>query len=378
VECSFLEKVISANRESIIELDGTFSILKNEVLKRIQIFGEEYNKRKRHTFIEKARQEDYYPYKIPPTSSIQSAKQAVYDVVLETVNEKINLEGMTKKQQAAIFHLLNRSLENENLLDVLQHIATLSDEDIEKFKNVLEKTTIESIIRLSHEVTSRLDFLDFLHELVYGETRKYLKERSQLHKIIESHTWAFDSKYHLATSDKSFRTIVQRHREKAGLCSLSSEEIVQIKGIDDIPDLFLAAQRDYPTDIKHQHLLVELKAPKVKLGREEVDQVRRYADTILDSDEFDKTSVHWDIYLVSSGIKSEIEKDRNQKDKKFGILYDWPDMSIWTFTWSEIITNAREEMTLVSQHLEKKSQELAVSDYLKENYPEIFESLDKK
>ncbi|MBN2180372.1 MAG: ATP-binding protein [Sedimentisphaerales bacterium] len=376
VECSYLEKIVSANRESIIELDGTFSSLKNEVLKRIQIYGEKYRKRKKHTFIEAARKEDYYPYKSPPTTSIQSAKQAVYDVVLETVNEKINLEGMTKKQQAVIFHLLNRSLENENLLEVLQQISLLSDEDIEKFKNVLEKTTIESIIRLSHEVTGRLAFLDLLHELVYGETRKYLKERSQLHKIIETHTWMFDSKYHLATSDKSFRTIIQRHRTKAGLSSLSTEEISQIDGIDDIPDLFLAAQRDYPTDIKHQHLLVELKAPKVDLGREEVEQVRRYAETILESDEFDKQSVHWDIYLVSSRIKKEIEKDRNQKDKKIGVLYDWSNMTVWAFNWSEIITNAKEEMTLVSQHLEKKSQELSVSDYLKENYPEIFESLN--
>ena len=378
VECSYLEKIISANRESIIELDGTFSTLKNEALKRVQVYGEKYWKRKRHTFIEIARKEDYYPYKNAPTTSIQSAKQAVYDVVLEKVNEKINLEGMTKKQQAAIFQLLNRALENENLLDVLQQIAALSDDDIEKFKNVLEKTTIESIIHLSHEVTSRLEFLDFLHELIYGETRKYLKERSQLHKIIEAHTWMFDSKYHLATSDKSFRTIVQRLRTKAGLPDLSTEEINQINGIEDIPDLFLAAQRDYPVGIKHQHLLIELKAPKVNLGREEVDQVRRYADIILESDEFDKKSAHWDICLVSSGIKKEIEKDRQQKGKRLGVLYEWENMTVWAFKWSEIITSAREEMTLVSQHLEKKSQELSVSDYLKDNYPEIFENLNGK
>jgi len=378
VECSYLEEIVSANRETVIELDGTFSSLKSEVLKRVELYGAKYKRRKKHSFIEAARKEDYYPYKSPPTTSIQSAKQAVYDVVLETVNENINLEGMTKKQQAAIFHLLNRSLENENLLDVLQQIASLSDEDIEKFKNVLEKTTIESIIRLSHEVTGRIEFLDFLHELVYGETRKYLKERSQLHRIIEAHTWMFDPKYHLATSDQSFRTIIQRHRTKAGLPALSTEEMSQIKGIDDIPDLFLATQRDYPGDIKHQHLLVELKAPKVSLGREEVEQVRRYAETILESDEFDKQSVHWDIYLVSSSIKKEIEKDRKQKEKKFGILWDWPNMTVWAFTWGEIVAGAREEMTLVSKHLEKKSEELAISDYLKENYPEIFENLYKE
>ena len=53
-------------------------------------------------------------------------------------------------------------------------------------------------------------------------------------------------------------------------------------------------------------------------------------------------------------------------------------MTVWAFSWGEIIASAKEEMTLVSQHLEKKSQELAVSDYLKENYPEIFEHLNKE
>jgi len=374
VECPYLETVVSSNRESIIELDGTFSTLKNEVLKRIEFYSDSYKTKRKRTFIETARKESYYPYKNTPASSVQSAKQAVYDIVLETVNENINLENMTKKQQAAIFFLLNRSLDNENLLDVLQQIASLSDENIDKFKHVLEKTTVDSIIKLSHEVTNRIQFLDFLHELVYGKTGRKLKERSQLHKIIETQAWIFNAKYHLATSDKSFRTIIQRHRALAGLSSLSSGEIDAIAGVENIPDLFLATQRDYPTDIKHQHLLVELKAPRVDLGRDEVTQIRKYAEVISESNEFDKQSVHWDIYLVSNGLKREIEKDRDQKGKAFGILYEWDNMTVWAYSWSEIIARAREEMSLVSQHLEKKSEELSVSEYLKANYPEILKN----
>jgi hypothetical protein len=371
VECPFLDKIASANREAIIELDGSFSSLKGEVLRRVGIYEEDFRRRKRYSFIEHARKEEYYPYRTPPTTSIMEAKQAVYDVLLEKVNDKINLANMTKKQQAVMFNLLNRSLENESLLEVLQQIAAVSDEDIEKFHQVLEKTTLESIIRLSHEVTTRLDFLSFLHELVYGAKRKSIKERAQLHKIIEIHTWIFGPKFHLATSDESFRRIVQRHRQKAGLASLTSEQLEAIKGINDIPDLFLAAEREYQSGTKHQNLLVELKAPKVQLGRKEVEQVRRYADTILESNEFDKQSTHWDLFLVSSGIKNEIEKDRSQVGKAHGVLWEWREMTVWAFTWSEIITEARDEMHLVNNHLEKKSQELSVSDYVRENFPEI-------
>jgi hypothetical protein len=50
-------------------------------------------------------------------------------------------------------------------------------------------------------------------------------------------------------------------------------------------------------------------------------------------------------------------------------------MTVWAFEWSEMITRAREELQLVRDHLQKKSKELTVSDYLKENFPEILENL---
>lgn len=89
----------------------------------------------------------------------------------------------------------------------------------------------------------------------------------------------------------------------------------KIAGAGDIPDLFLAATREFPTHPKQYHILVELKAPRVKLGRKEIEQIRRYAEIILESSEFDKASTRWDLVLVSSATSAEIERDRNQKDK---------------------------------------------------------------
>jgi hypothetical protein len=142
-----------------------------------------------------------------------------------------------------------------------------------------------------------------------------VKERSQLHKIIDPHCWIFGAQFHLATSDKSFREVIRRHRKKAGLADIDEQALENIGGVDDIPDLFLASTRDFPLEPKHHHLLVELKAPRVGLGREEAQQIRRYAETILESHEFDTVSTRWDIFLVSSRCGKEIERDRNQKDK---------------------------------------------------------------
>lgn len=375
VDCQYLDSIVTSNRELLIEMDEGFTTLKEAAFDRISDYARKVRAERKKTFIEQARQEEYYPYHDITQDPIAGVEQAVYDVALEKINETANLGNMTRKQQEIVFKLLKRSLENESLLEVLQEVAKLSDEDVERFRRVLARTTLESIIKLSSEVTNRLTFLDLLHILVYGPDAKTVRERSQLHRIIDSHCWMFGPQFHLATSDKSFREVVRQHRIKASLSEIDEEALERVTGVADIPDLFLAATRDFPIRPKHHHLLVELKAPNVALGRKEVEQVRRYADTILESHEFDKTSTRWDIFLVSTRCNKEIERDRNQKDKPHGVLFEWDTMTLWALEWSEIITNARSEMQLVRDHLKQKSQDLTISDYLKENFPEVLDNI---
>jgi hypothetical protein len=375
VDCDYLDSIITSNREALIEMDEVFAHLKDAAVEKMRDFGKRLRADQKHRFIERAREEDFYPYRDAPSDAVSIASQFLYDVVLERVNESINLEGMTKKQRAVVFRLLNRALKNENLLDILDEVAKLSDEDMVKFRKVLERTTLDSIIRLSYEVTNRLTFLDILHKLVYGDISKHLKERSQLHKIIESQCWIFGPRFYMATSDKSFREIIRSHRKQAGLEDIDDDVINNISGIADIPDLFLSATRDYPVNPKHHHLLVELKAPSVNIGLKEHDQIYKYARTILNSSQFDKTSTQWDLFLVSSKASEDISLLRQQKDKPHGCTYEGENMTIWAFEWSEIISKAREEMQLVKDHLQKKSTELTVSEFLRDSFPDILESL---
>jgi len=53
-------------------------------------------------------------------------------------------------------------------------------------------------------------------------------------------------------------------------------------------------------------------------------------------------------------------------------------MTLWALEWSEIIANARAEMQLVRDHLKQKSEELTLSDYLRENFPEVLSSIRTK
>lgn len=377
-ESQYLDEVVTTNREGVIEFDPGFQAIQDAVAERVKAFRAKLRSQRSARFIEAARQEEYYPFRSTPADPIAQVERVFFDVALEQVNEHANIASMTKTQQAVVFRLLRRAVENENLLDILQEVAQLSDRDIERFRTVLERTTLDSIIKLSSEVTDRLHFLDVLHELVYGDLSAHLKERTQLHRIIEPHGWIFGPQYHLATSDRGFREVIRRHRALAGLEAAEVTDLNDIDGINKIPDLFLASQREYPTEPKHHHLVVEIKAPKVDVGSKERDQIRRYAEIIQNSAEFDKRSVHWDLYVVSADIKNEIEWDRNQSNRPRGVLYDWQNMTVRALKWSEIITAAREELRMVRDHLQSKSRELSVSEYLRTNFPEILASLEMK
>ena len=71
--------------------------------------------------------------------------------------------------QRLIFDLLHRALRDENLLEVLDKVAGLSTHDVAQFRELLERTTLQSIIRMASEVTERLTFLDVLQQILYGE-----------------------------------------------------------------------------------------------------------------------------------------------------------------------------------------------------------------
>lgn len=372
---ALLKPSLIIREEDLIDMDGAFTKLKEAAVESVKTFGERLRSNQARRFIEIAREQPHYPYREGESDPVTVVKKAVFDVALERLNSHANIEGMSKKQQAVLFQLLARANDNEDLFEIVGQIVKLSDEDLEKFKEVLDRTTLESIIKLSSEVTSRLHFLDVLHELVYGDLAPRLRERSQLHKILEPHCWLFGPRFHLAASDKGFREVVRKHRAEVGLPRADEGDLKKLAGGADIPDLFLAATRDFPSAPKHHHLLVELKAPSVVIAQKEIEQIRRYASTILQSPQFEKTSTRWDLFVVSSAIHADVEFQRQQKDKPVGLILEHTAMNVWVVAWSEIITRAKEEMQLVREHLTLKSTELNASGYLQQKFPEIFSEM---
>jgi hypothetical protein len=356
-------------------MDGTVARLRELVLERVSAYAAKLASDSQARFIERMRDLDFYPYRSVTDDPVMLLERARYEGALKVIHEQVNVDRMPKKHKEMFVKLLQRALYNDNVIDVLNAVVKLSDTDMKKLRDVLERTTLESIVQLASEVTGRIAFLDVLHDLVYGDPAKHLRERTQLHLIVERHCWLFGPHFNLATSDQSFREVVKKHREAAKLTPLSDVDVNAIKGVQDIPDLFLVASKGFHDRPQRRHVIVELKAPSVKIGDDEIQEIRHYANVIMRSDKFDKSTTSWELFVVSSVVDPGIDWQRNQENFPVGCVSQGRNMKLWCFSWAELIERARVEMALAMDNLKSRSIELQTSTYLKKHHPDIFDAL---
>jgi len=57
-----------------------------------------------------------------------------------------------------------------------------------------------------------------------------------------------------------------------------------------------------PSHDRIRHLIVELKAPDIKIGRKELDQVEDYANVLTSNSQFSSATAQWDLILIGTQL----------------------------------------------------------------------------
>jgi hypothetical protein len=77
---------------------------------------------------------------------------------------------------------------------------------------LLVRTPMSKLIEANKILTNRLDFLAAFREMVFDPaTSKLVKERKELHSILEKELWVFGDEYTLLTSDRGLDEVLARH-----------------------------------------------------------------------------------------------------------------------------------------------------------------------
>lgn len=314
--------------------------------------------------IKQLKDEKIYPFAVTTaTSSAVSQKtQEVYDAIVVKLNQtKPSIFKSSHRKYVVETLKLIIEREPEHFARILKELVGLTPEETEDFAKLLDRTTLSSIIRTSRTIVNRLDFLQSLKNMVYGDLAKFLKERSQLHKVIENETWIFGEEYNLMTSDKSFNTTIGAIRN--GIKDFSGDST--IVGGQRISDLFLT-QKTYVASNPHA-IIVELKRPAVSVGKKEAQQIKDYYDIVKDRAEF----ANWRIslFVISSKIDKNIW-DGEVADQETGEMgySKSPIKKLYLKRWGDIIDANEARLNELKKSLEMNLGQDDGAQYLKEKH----------
>jgi hypothetical protein len=327
--------------------------------------------------LEEWKTEKVYPFTEEPEGPTEEAERELFEVVAVTARDAVNASDMRGRRLS--LRLLREALEHDpgSLQKVLEDVLDLPQEQLEELRELLERTSLDKIISASRSITNRLDFLQALEALVLDpEHKDRVLERSQLHRILANETWVFGEEYALAVDDQSLKEALRRHIKILGREELAPEELAEpIKDPSGrklaILDLMLA--RSVPQGTKRrEHLVVELKRPVVKIGAEEVQQIKDYAIAVVEDGRFDKVEVEWDFIVVSTELTGSAVQDAKQANQPPGLLasYENGRVRVWARTWGELLEDASHRLKYVREQLEYSPSTQQAFQYLRAKHAE--------
>ena len=372
------------NNETIpdLDLDGlgnkeAAAILAN-IRQTIDDFFRERNK-EYDAFVTKLMKDEHYPYE--SSNEEVGLSESMFRKTIYLVE---NQEKLLEKKEAVrkiVYPMVRKLLEEGDAQFIVDKVLSLPEEKKKQLHDLLQTADFGEVIRFSSQVARKQRFIEFLQELTYGELSKSVKERSQLHKIVENELWIFNEAYNGTPqlwSDKSLaNNLDELHRQYFDYEPTEEDEnlITDYKDtMRDITDLFFYNEKRLVNG-RREVMIVELKAPSCAISNHEMNQAKRYAYDIHRYPKFDKSQVCYKILLISSHLteraKSEINNFPNFGETG---LFDrktenGEDIRVYAMTWSELIERNKRALSYLSESLTLK--EKAATEIFRENYPEL-------
>lgn len=353
--------------------------LKNHTKEIINNFFQAKNKRF-DKFINSLEKDKYYPYNgyRPATKS----QEVLFKKVAYIIEDEHHLISKDNNIRDFLYQLLDKAISSGYVEAIFRKILKLSDEGMLKFHSLLERTDIEDVVNFANQVSVKLEFLDFLHELTYGDISEVLKERCQLHKIIEKQLWVFGESYNGTPnlwSDKKIGNILSELRNKHFNYkpTIEDDNLIELDGVglEDITDLFFFNEKITDSGAK-EIMIVELKSPKCAISIKELNQVDKYAFTIEQNSGLPNEKVKYKILLISSSLtkygKSKVNSRRITYEKPF--LYDVKtekDIEVYVMEWSELIELNKRKLGYLSTQLNVKDK--SVRQKFEEEYSDLID-----
>jgi hypothetical protein len=331
---------------------------------------------RRRELVETWKNNQTYPYRGPAETDEEQIERATFDVVATAVRRHI---PKGKTQERLTLGLLKDTLQRnpEGVKTLLDQYAGLSTAEDEELQRLLERTPLSRLIRATTHVTDRLDFLSALRHMVFDpEAKGLVKERDNLHKILERESWVFGEQFNMMSSEIGLTKALHQHLRILGRDSNTVTPVTKPDGTQGRLDMMfsvVAKEQD-----RNRHLVVELKAPHVVASAKEATQIKDYARAIVEDAQFAGTHTVWDFMLIVNDYNDGVRRDINQRGRERGILDESeldPDSPVsyrvWVRRWSEVLEAADKRLLYYKDGLAHDPSLEDIRRYLKEHHGDV-------
>ena len=140
-------------------------------------------------------------------------------------------------------------------------------------------------------------------------------------------------------------------------------------------DLHLAAK--YKEHDRVRHLVVELKAPDITAGRDEITQVEDYANAVLQNSAFRSSKGVWDFILVVTDYTDIVGNRIIGEDRELGLYFDPPQkpgdpkVRAYVRRWRDVLDENKRRLEFVTSSLEHDPSISEGMAFLREQYAEL-------
>lgn len=338
-----------------------------------KFFNEKY--KDYFNFSKTLREDPFYPYRVRDASS--ASKSIAFNQIAFFIEKEHKILADKRKIRKIIYPLVDKAINHGALIPIVTEVLSLKGNQIEKFNELLDRTNLEDVIQFSEEVARKNQFLDFLNNIIYEAPAKRVKERSQLHKVIEKNLWIFGEQYNdtpTLFSDKSLKNNLIELRKTFFDYDPSKEadNLLELEdsSLKDITDLFFFNEKILD-DNRREILVVELKRPSCKISMKELNQLDKYRFDIEDTGKFSQ-DVFFKIILISSDFNKYARATLGTADPKNPYLHlrNKPgNIETWVIKWSDLIHNNRKKLSYLGNALKTKDQN--VKDVFEKEFSDI-------
>lgn len=369
VKTPFMSKLQNEGTAELAEMRPEVAAALDEAQKIIRTYFRQRAAEARRNVVEEWKEQRIYPYAGEATTHVEQVGRQVFDIVAVTAAQFMpEFDETPATNKALHLRLIRHAIEHspQELQMILDQVLKLPKRQQEELAELLRDVPLGSIINAAKVVADRLRFLMGLETILFdAELKPRLKERSQLHQIVAQNCWLFGEEYNLSVNDQSLTEVLRKHRALLGDETAIDEPVRHISKERGIVDLMLsrAVRRHRANEL--MHLIVELKAPKVRIDAKELTQIEGYAFSVVRDERFRSVSTAWQFCVISDDVGPYAEERIIDSS---GVVHSKGNVTISVKTWAQVLDENRARLQFFQEKLEYQADKEASLQHLQEHY----------